>query len=179
MEEFETDVKRSLSILTSIIHQPILGYRAPYFSVTKDSLWALAILEKLGLSYDSSIFPILNHRYGIPSAPRLPHRTGVGLIEVPLSTYPFGKINFACFGGVYFRFFSYRFIRALHNRLNRRGEPILYYLHPWEVDAHQPRISLPLGLRLRHYWRPDRTVTKLCRLLEDFQFCSIKEFLNL
>jgi polysaccharide deacetylase family protein (PEP-CTERM system associated) len=176
---FETDVRRSLYILDSIVHQPIIGYRAPYFSITRDSLWALQILRRLGFAYDSSIFPVLNHRYGIPDAPRLPHPTESGLKEVPLTCYPLGLFNVPCSGGVYFRILPYEATRSMFKRMANRGEPINFYLHPWEIDPDQPRVPLPMGLRLRHYWGLDRTANKLRRLLRDFSFGPIRGLLEL
>jgi polysaccharide deacetylase family protein (PEP-CTERM system associated) len=178
-EEFVDDLRKSLRILNSIVSEPVLGYRAPYFSITKDSLWALDALSRLGLAYDSSIFPVWNHRYGIPEAPRLPHRTLGGIMEVPLSCYPLGNFNVPCAGGVYFRILRYELIQGMFRRLVDRGEPIVFYLHPWEIDPDQPRIDLPMGLRLRHYWDLDGTAEKLRRLLRDFSFGSMKELLQL
>lgn len=180
--EFEADVRRSLSLLASIVGQPVLGYRAPYFSITKRTPWALPILRKLGLAYDSSVFPVLNHRYGILDAPRLPYRTGEGLLEAPLSTYPLGRVNIPCAGGVYFRFLPYGLLSKLLHRLNHRGEIIVFYLHPWELDARQPRSvlkPLPASLKLRHYWQLDKTAGKFSRLLCNFNFGTVRDVMKL
>jgi polysaccharide deacetylase family protein (PEP-CTERM system associated) len=181
-EEFEADVSQSLTLLSSIIGEPILGYRAPYFSVTKKSLWALPILQKLGLKYDSSIFPVHNHRYGIPDASRLPFKITDELTELPLSTYPIRKFNVPYAGGVYFRFFPYKVFRSMLRELNKRNEPGIFYLHPWELDAGQPRSvaeTIPFTLKFRHYWALDKTAEKLTRLLQDFRFGSVREVMNL
>ncbi|HYJ78475.1 MAG TPA: polysaccharide deacetylase family protein, partial [Longimicrobiaceae bacterium] len=77
--EFESDVGRAARLLSSITGEPVVSYRAPYFSITKKSLWALPILRDLGFKYDSSVFPVHNHRYGIPDAPRLPFTTDEGI----------------------------------------------------------------------------------------------------
>ena len=177
-EEFEEDVRASIELLESITGDRVLGYRAPYFSITKDSLWALPTLRRLGLQYDSSIFPVHNHRYGIPDAPRLPHETDVGPFEIPLSTYPVGRMNIPCCGGAYFRILPYGVTRRLLRGIQRRGEPIVFYLHPWECDPGQPRESMALGLRIRHYWGLHRTADKLRRLLGDFVFCPVREALG-
>jgi len=178
-QEFERDVARSVALLSSIIRQPVLGYRAPYFSITRESLWALPVLKKLGIRYDSSIFPVVNHRYGIPTAPRLLHEVYPGLTEVPVSTYPFVNMNIPCAGGVYFRFLPYRVIRGLFRALSRRGESIVFYLHPWELDAGQPRADVQFFLKTRHYWGLASTADKLSRLLHDFRFGTIKSMLEL
>jgi len=177
--EFKEDVTRSLVLLSAIIDKPVVGYRAPYFSITRKSLWAFAVLRELGLSYDSSTFPVLNHRYGIPGGRRLPYRTESGLLEVPLSTYPAGGLTIPCCGGVYFRLIPYEFVRRMIRSLNRRGEPVIFYLHPWEMDAGQPRIPLPAGLRLRHYWQLEKTEGALRKLLHEFPFTSIKKGLRI
>lgn len=173
--EFASDVRRASDLLSSIIGEPILSYRAPYFSITQKSLWALAVLRDLGFKYDSSIFPVHNHRYGIPGAPPLPFKTDEGILEFPVSTYPFAHQHIPFAGGIYFRFFPYQFVRSLCRRLNSRVEPIIFYLHPWELDDGQPRIPLPAALRLRHYWKLDQTAGKLNRLLQDFRFAPMRE----
>jgi polysaccharide deacetylase family protein (PEP-CTERM system associated) len=178
-DEFERDVARSVELLTDVTGQPVHGYRAPYFSITRQSLWALAVLRKLGFVYDSSIFPVVNHRYGIPDARRLVHETESGVIEVPLSTDRVGGVNLPCSGGVYFRVLPYRLVVAMLRRLQRHGEPIVFYLHPWEIDAGQPRIPLPRALRARHYAGLDRCGPKLARLLREFRFGPIRQMLNL
>ena len=177
--EFEDDVRRSIEFLTSITGSPIRGYRAPYFSITKKAPWALPVLEKLNIQYDSSIHPVLNHRYGIPDAPRLPYRTDEGLTEVPVTTYPLGFAKIPCGGGVYFRVYPYSLIRRMFSRLRRQKEPIVFYLHPWELDDGHPRIRMPMSLKVRHYWGLDKTADKLTRLCRDFSFTSVEEALQL
>jgi hypothetical protein len=100
-------------------------------------------------------------------------------MEVPLSCYPLPKFNIPCAGGAYFRILPYRLVRVMLQRLVDRGEPIVFYLHPWEIDPDQPRIRLPIGLQLRHYWDLGGTSNKLRRLLRDFSFGPMKEFLKL
>jgi polysaccharide deacetylase family protein (PEP-CTERM system associated) len=177
--EFEADVRAASSLLADITGKGVAGYRAPYFSITAQSRWALGVLGKSGIQYDSSIFPVLNHRYGIPDAPRLPHRTAEGLMEMPLSTYRLGSFNIPCGGGVYFRLLPYRLLRSMFRQLNQRGEPIIFYLHPWELDPDQPRIRLPGALALRHYWALGRTAARLTQLLQDFRFGTMQEALCL
>ena len=139
----------------------------------------MPILRELGFAYDSSIFPVFNHRYGIPHAPRLPCKNDNGLIEVPPSTYPLGTVNIPFCGGIYFRFFPLAMMRRMVQRLTQRGEPVICYLHPWEIDPEQPRIPMSMGLKLRHYWRLGKTAEKLRRLLTEFRFTTIKDLLQL
>jgi polysaccharide deacetylase family protein (PEP-CTERM system associated) len=172
---FESDLVRSLDVLEGIVRRPIRGYRAPYFSITRRSLWALPILARHGVQYDSSIFPVWNHRYGIPDAPRLVHRTEGGLTEVPVSTLPLAGANLPCCGGAYFRILPFRLLQGMYRRLNQRGEPFVFYLHPWELDADQPRLGVGRGLRLRHYWGLAQVAAKLEALVRQFRFGTIQE----
>jgi polysaccharide deacetylase family protein (PEP-CTERM system associated) len=174
-QAFETDVLTCRRLLETIVTGPIRGYRAPYFSITRQSQWALPILRRLGFDYDSSIFPVVNHRYGIPDASRLPYDDDSGLREWPISVHPFGRIRIPYSGGFYFRFWPYRIIHKLFKSANGRGESVVFYLHPWELDAAQPRISMPMGLRWRHYLALDSTASKLRRLLRDFPFQAIRD----
>ncbi len=177
-EQFRDDVERSLDLLSELAGKPVRGYRAPFFSITKSSLWALPILRGLGIRYDSSIHPVLNHRYGIQDAPRLPHEAQSGLTEVPVTTFPLGSLNLPCAGGVYFRVYPYRMVRRMFRSLNGRDERIVFYLHPWEIDPDHPRIPLNPGLKLRHYWALGKTEEKLERLCTDFRFASINRVLD-
>jgi len=178
-EEFEADVAKSLRLLESITGEPVISYRGPYFSITRKSLWALPILKSLGIKYDSSIFPVVNPRYGIPDAPRTPFMTSEGVIEVPISTFPVRNSNLPVGGGVYFRVFPYSLLHNCFRRLNRNGEQVVFYLHPWECDPGHPRIPVSLGLKMRHYWALDKTAGKLSRLLADFKFGPIREVVRL
>jgi polysaccharide deacetylase family protein (PEP-CTERM system associated) len=175
--EFERDVASSIDVLQTITGKSVIGYRAPYFSITKKSVWALEILKRLGIAYDSSIFPARNHRYGMPDAPRQPHMTGAGVFEIPLTTYPISSFNLPCAGGIYFRAFPYALSRACFRRLNRRGESIAFYLHPWECDPGHPVLPVARTLRVRHYWRLDRTADRLAQLLRDFRFVPFRELM--
>ena len=177
-EQFRDDVARSLDLLDELAGEPVRGYRAPFFSITKSSLWALPILGELGIHYDSSIHLVLNHRYGIQDAPRLPYEPHSGLTEVPISTFPVGPLNVPCGGCVYFRVYPYRMIRRIFRRLNRRDERVVFYLHPWEIDPDHPRLPLSPGLKLRHYWALDKTEKKLERLCTDFRFASVNRVLD-
>jgi len=183
-EEFEKDVRRSIAILESITLKKIKGYRAPQFTIVKDTLWALDILRKMGLEYDSSIFPVKTPLYGIPDAPLFPYRIGPGnakggdgLIEIPLSIYtsPILGKRVPVAGGFYFRFFPYFFIRHALKTINRRGNVAVCYIHPWEFDPGKPRID---GLRWYHYYGLGATEKKFRRLLADFTFISTLEWIE-
>lgn len=173
-EEFRQDLRQSIRLLESITSEPVLSYRAPYFSVTKRSMWALEILEEEGIKYDSSIFPARNPRYGISSAERTPHKIGADLWEWPITTIPspFGNIPFS--GGAYFRFLPFRFIMHSLSKIEKMKEPLMFYFHPWEIDQEQPyRSSGKWFNDFTHYYRLKHTEEKLKILLSLVQFTAL------
>ena len=181
-ETFREELVRSIHLLETLTGQRILGHRAPFFSITRRSLWALDILSHEGLRYDSSIFPVLNYRYGIEDAPRWPYPVNPGnggLIEFPISTWRILGRNLPVAGGAYFRIFPYALTRAALRSINREGKPAVFYIHPWEVDPDHPRIPLPRRIAATHYFNLKATAGRLRRLLEEFRFASMKEVLNL
>jgi polysaccharide deacetylase family protein (PEP-CTERM system associated) len=176
-EAFRDDTKRSKDILESIIGRKVLGYRAPSYTITKNTLWALDILAELGFEYDSSIFPIYHDTYGIPDAPRFPYKhDGLDLIEYPISTALILGRKIPVSGGGYFRLFPYWFTKnALKSINNKEKQPFIFYLHPWEIDPDQPRIeNISLKSRFRHYNNLSRTNDRFDKLLTDFQFGPIQ-----
>ena len=175
-EQFREDTRRAKEILEQIIDKPVYGYRAPSYSITKKSLWALDILAELGFRYDSSIFPVYHDNYGIPDAPRFVYRLEKqNMKEYPISTVQFPGVNLPIAGGGYFRLFPYWFTRMALRRINRKEkQPFIFYLHPWEVDPGQPRIDgTGAKSRFRHYLNLDKTRNRLERLLQDFRFGPI------
>ena len=183
-QEFRQDIARSLTTLEGITGKKVLGYRAPSFSITKASLWALDILLELGLQYDSSIFPVRDHLYGIPHSERFPfivrQNESCALIEFPLSTVRVGRWNLPLGGGAYLRLLPYGFFRWGIQRLNDGGHPAILYLHPWEIDPGQPRLAIR-GKRgySSHYLSLEKTEQKLTHLLQDFSFAPVREVLSL
>jgi polysaccharide deacetylase family protein (PEP-CTERM system associated) len=178
-EGFRQDLVRSLEVLDRVAGTKILGHRAAFFSITRQSEWALDILEELGLAYDSSIFPVRNYRYGIPDAPRWPHRIRPGLAEFPITTWRWAGANLPVGGGAYFRIFPYYLTWLGLRRTNAGGHPAVFYLHPWELDPGQPRIRLPRRIGVTHYWNLGGTSSRLRRLLADFRFTAMREILGL
>lgn len=176
--EFAADLDRSLNAIARAANdsRPI-GYRAPAFSITRQSLWALDILAQHGILYDSSIFPLAAHdRYGIRDANRFAHRVLDRLWEFPLSTVRLVQQNWPVAGGGYFRLFPLWITRSAIRRINAQGHPAVIYLHPWEFDPRQPRIhNAPLLSRFRHYVNLDKTKSRLRALLQKFKFASMRE----
>jgi polysaccharide deacetylase family protein (PEP-CTERM system associated) len=178
---FRDDVRRSKDLLESTACQQVFGYRAPSYSVTPRSLWALDVLIDEGYQYDASIFPIHHDRYGIPISPRQPyvlHRTAP-LVEAPGSTVRCGPFNLPIGGGGYFRILPYAWTSWGIRRLNREERrPAIFYLHPWEIDPDQPRLRAPMLGRFRHYFNLKRTETRLRALLRDFEFAPLMTLLG-
>src|SRR5205807_421695 len=172
------DVRRSKGLLESECGTPVQGYRAPSYSITPRSLWALDILIEEGFTYDTSIFPIHHDRYGIPLSPRHAYRLerhrGV-VIEAPASTARWGPLNFPVAGGGYFRILPYGWTRWGIARINRREHrPAIFYIHPWELDPGQPRLPAGLMSRFRHYRNLDQTEARLRQLIADFRFGTMR-----
>jgi len=177
-EVFRTELTRAVRFLEDLVGRKITGHRAPFFSITRDSLWALEILAELGIRYDSSIYPVLNYRYGIENAPRWPHTItagGVTLTEFPITTWRLGGRNVPIAGGAYFRIYPYGFTRLGFRAINRQGHAATFYLHPWEVDPDHPRIRLPRRIAATHYVNLGATARRLRRLLRDFPFAPMGE----
>jgi polysaccharide deacetylase family protein (PEP-CTERM system associated) len=181
-EEFRTDLRRSKDILEDASGTRVRGYRAPSYSITKQSLWALDVLVDEGFEYDASIFPVHHDRYGIPDAPRDIHRlerSRGALVEVPPSTVRLGGVNLPIAGGGYFRLLPFWWTRwgvARVNAVERR--PVIFYLHPWEVDPDQPRLQASALSRLRHYRNLHKTEPRLRALCREFRFAPIAELLR-
>jgi polysaccharide deacetylase family protein (PEP-CTERM system associated) len=182
-DEFREETTRSKRTLEDLSGQPVLGYRAASFSITRQSLWALDVLIDLGFEYDSSIFPIRHDRYGIPGAdPRpaaLAAPSGRTLVEFPMSAARFAGVAVPVSGGGYFRLLPYAVTRAGLRQINGRfGRPFTFYLHPWEIDPGQPRVQVGLLSRFRHYTNLDRCESRLRLLLREFRFGGMREVLQ-
>jgi polysaccharide deacetylase family protein (PEP-CTERM system associated) len=181
--EFHRDTQRARAAIEDATGAPILGYRAPTFSIIRESLWALDILYGEGFRYDSSIFPIVHDRYGIPNAPRFPHQitlpSGGKMAEFPLSTVSILGQRLPVAGGGYFRLAPYRLLRGFLSRINQREkQAAIIYLHPWELDPDQPRLPVGPLTRFRHYVNLRTTQGKLRALLTDFRFGPVGQVLR-
>jgi polysaccharide deacetylase family protein (PEP-CTERM system associated) len=180
-EQFRDDVRRAKAVIEDAGGCQVRGYRAPSFSIVRSSLWALDVLIEEGHAYDASIFPIHHDRYGIPDAPRTAHviKRGAGeIVEVPASTVRAGASNLPIAGGGYFRLLPYAFTRWGINRVNAAGEPVVFYIHPWEIDPAQPRLPVSRLTALRHYSNLDDTLTRMERMVSDFAFDTIAAALD-
>ena len=180
-ETFTRDLRRARAAIEDATGVRVAGYRAPSYSITEQSLWALDVLIDEGYRYDSSIYPIHHDRYGIPGWPRHIHRVerNAGSIwELPGSTIARGGANLPIGGGGYFRLLPYSWTRHGIASVNQReGRPVIFYLHPWEIDADQPRIRAGALSRFRHYYNLSQTESRLRRLLGEFKFGRVADVL--
>lgn len=171
--EFREDLLRAKGILEDLGGVSIKGYRAPSYSIGRDNLWALDVLQETGHQYSSSIYPIHHDLYGMPEAPRFPffHKPG-GLLEIPITTVMLADKPMPCGGGGYFRLFPYALSRWALQKVHRNdGKPCVFYYHPWEIDPNQPRqTDAGFKSRFRHYLNLSRMEGRVEQLLKDFQW---------
>ncbi len=178
-QQFRADVRRTKQALEQADGCPVAGYRAPNYSIRRDTPWAFTVLWEEGYRYDSSIHPIAHDRYAFPDAPRFPHVAltvdGADFWEVPVGTARLAGTNLPL-GGGFFRLFPLPWLRAAIGAVNRReGRPVVLYVHPWELDPGQPRVPMPWPHRVRHYVGLAHAEAKLTALLQAFAFTSIAE----
>lgn len=181
--EFESDLKKSIHLIKKITGDKVIGHRACRFSINESDSWALDILQKNGILYDSSIFPIKSPSYGVSNAPLDPYSissvdiTGNdlnhSLLEIPLSVYetPIINKNIPIAGGFYFRLIPYFFIKHAITKMNRVNRSAVIYIHPWELDPAHPKSK---DFRWYHYYRLNSTELKLKKLLAGFKFNSVE-----
>jgi len=200
-EEFRADLREATSIIEDAAQTKLLGYRAPTYSITKQSLWALEILAEEGYTFDSSIFPIRHDLYGYPEFVRFPvqvqcghsngatepatadgtasaKKTATTITEFTASTVNVLGKNLPGPGGGYLRIFPLRYALWALSRIGNEGKPATVYLHPWEVDPEQPRIPAPVRSRMRHYTGLGATARRLEKLLATFRFAPMGRVLE-
>jgi polysaccharide deacetylase family protein (PEP-CTERM system associated) len=178
-KEFREDTYRAKQAIEQAAGLQVYGYRAPSYSIVKESLWATDILAELGFTYDSSIFPIHHGTYGIPDAPRSPFYidTPSGrLLEYPIATFRlWGARNYPFGGGGYLRLLPQWYNQLGLHRTQSERLPVISYTHPWEVDPQQPRLNGRFKSRLRHYTNLDKTYTRLEKMLRRGGFTSFRK----
>ena len=178
---FLDDITRAKRVLEDISGTEVRGYRAPSFSIGATNTWAFDCIRQSGYLYSSSIYPIHHDHYGMPDAPRFTHPIREGLLEVPVTTLRMMKRNWPAGGGGYFRLMPYAMSRWLLRRVNSvDGQPAIFYFHPWEIDAAQPRVrGIDFKTRFRHYVNLSRTEQRLRRLLADFRWGRVDEVIRM
>jgi polysaccharide deacetylase family protein (PEP-CTERM system associated) len=181
-DEFRESVRRTRLLLEDQTGEAVYGFRAPSYSIVPRREWALDVLVEEGYRYDSSLFPVRRSGYGFPGGRRDVHvleRRAGPLIEVPPATLRLGGVNLPAGGGGWFRLLPSWLTRSALRQAERRGAPATFYIHPWEIDAGQPRMQVSLLTRIRHYGRLRQTEARLERLVREFRFQPIAETLGL
>ena len=171
------DIVSAKKLLEDLGGVPVVGYRAPSFSIGKSNLWAFDVLRDAGYRYSSSVYPIAHDHYGMPDSPRFAYPVREGLLEIPVTTLRVGSRNLPSSGGGYFRLLPYMLSRWMIRRVNEiDGEPAVFYFHPWEIDSEQPRVAgIDAKTRFRHYVNIPRTHDRIARLLGDFRWGRMDE----
>ena len=181
-EQFRRELLDSRHLLEDISGRPVIGFRAPTFSITHETAWAIDVLAEAGYKYDSSVFPIRHDRYGVPGAPRFVHRAvgpgGGEILEIPPLTLRVMGMNWPVGGGGYLRLLPVRLVAAALNKAQKLGRPGMIYVHPWELDPGQPNLPMSRLSRRRHRVNLKRTEQKLRWLLNHFRFFSVAESLD-
>jgi polysaccharide deacetylase family protein (PEP-CTERM system associated) len=181
-DAFDRDLERSLDVIERAAGTRPRGFRAPSFSIDHRSLWAFDVLARHGIEYDSSVYPVTHPRYGIPSFVRVPCRVrtpdGAEVREFPLTTLRVLGRNVGASGGAYLRILPLPVLLRAFRAMNRRGQPAVLYVHPWEVDPDQPRIPTRGWGRFTHYANLAGTVGRLRTLLERLPFAPMEEALR-
>ncbi len=184
-EEFRCDVYKSKVLLEDAVGTEVIGYRAPSWSITEESLWALDILNELGFKYNSAIFPTSNFLFGIPYAPRGPHNADVygkklEIITIPPGTRKIFNNNIPFSGGAYFRLLPLGIIKSFSKYVNRKENmPVVFYLHPREIDPKQPKLKLSIKDYVIHYYGIGGCENKLVQILKSYEFDTVRNILNL
>jgi polysaccharide deacetylase family protein (PEP-CTERM system associated) len=186
-EQFTQDLHKSISLTQDITGERVMGYRAPYFSITEKSRWALNIMLENGLDYDSSIFPINRRLYGIPNSPRYPYliasNGGRILLEFPISTLRFAGFRIPTGGGGYLRILPYSIIKASIKQANRYQHPTVIYIHPYELDCNGEKLPYYIRSLKDHMVKVSQEFNrksvekKIKQLIKEFKFTSISSYL--
>src|SRR5439155_683639 len=175
---FRADVRRAKHAVEQAAGRLVRGYRAPNYSIRRDTPWAFGVLVEEGFVYDSSMYPVVHDRYGFPHAPRFPHVAqrveGIDFWEVPVGTARCAGVNLPL-GGGFFRLFPAALVHGALASVNAREKrPVVFYMHPWELDPDQPRPPMTFVQRFRHYTGLATAERKLAALLAAFSFASIE-----
>ncbi len=182
-EEFRRDTERAIGAIFASCGVHPTGYRSPSWGMKLDMTWAFDILADMGFIYDSSIYPIQHDIYGDPKAPREAFLVNLSenrqVFEIPATTISLLGQRFPVGGGGWLRQLPYWFTRHAIRKLNRAGIPAVVYFHPWELDPGIPRVELPLKNRLRQYANLNTMQTKIEKLLEDFDFITMADYIDI
>lgn len=179
--EFYEDVLKAQDIIQTITNKKLLGYRAPSWSISRKTPWAFDILCKLGFKYDASSFPVTTFLYGDSKAPTMSHilKTSTGeIIEIPMTVVNLFSFRIPFSGGFYLRTLPFWFINKATQIVNANNQPVIFYLHPREVDFYQPRLKIPLRDYFIAYYGLKETEAKVIKILEKYSTVTIENYLS-
>jgi polysaccharide deacetylase family protein (PEP-CTERM system associated) len=179
--QFSDDIGKAKRILEDIVGMPVVGYRAPGFSIVAETTWAFEAIRAAGYEYDSSVFPAARGHGGLEGAEVKPYRVSTSkgdLLEFPISVAHLLGKNICFFGGGYLRLFPYPIIQYMSRRLNEEGRPVIYYLHPREIDPGHPRMKMNLLRRFKSYVNLSTTLPKLRRLTKDQSLVPFRDWMK-
>ena len=177
-QEFLEDVKKSKGILEDTIGQPVLGYRAPGFSMTDDTPWFIDKLLEAGYLYDSSVFPAPRSHGGLNTSEYSPYLTKEGLLEFPITVTRVMGQALCFFGGGYLRLFPYWVVRHMCRNVLGERRPVIFYIHPREIDPNHPRLRLSWSRRFKSYINIRTTEKKILRILREFEVTTFSDFIR-
>ncbi len=178
---FRESIRRTKATLEDLAGSPVIGFRAPSYSIVRGTEWSLDLLLEEGHRYDSSLFPVRRRGYGYVGGKRDPYwidRPGGRIAEIPPATLQVASATLPAAGGAYFRLLPYALVRAALRSAESRSVPATFYIHPWEYDPEQPRLPVPALTRVRHYGRLAGVWPRLERLLTEFRFTAIADALG-
>ena len=183
LRQFRADVSQAKARIEDALGAEVIGYRAPNFSIGRAQAWAYQVLVEEGFKYDSSSYPILHDRYGHLGAPRFPYeiwRSGrASLLEFPIGTAKVLGMTLPIGGGGYFRLAPSGLIHLGIHRVNAsERRPVMFYLHPWELDADLPRPPMAWHHKFRLYVGVKKHAAKIDHLLAHFRFDTAKAVLD-
>lgn len=181
-KQFREDIHRAKVLIEDIIGKSIMGYRGPGFSITENNLWAFDVIAEEGFCYDATVYPGNHGHGGLPNMPFIPFiiKTvkGYSIVEFPVTVLKLRRYCVAFSGGGYFRIFPYILIKRFITSYNKKGSPVMVYIHPRDIDPHTPRLAMPLKRRFKCYVNISGSYEKMEMLLKNHSFTSIKEWLS-
>jgi polysaccharide deacetylase family protein (PEP-CTERM system associated) len=178
-DEFHADVRRARLLLEDVAGTAVVGYRAPGFSSTTETPWFFDALADAGYQYDSSVFPAHRGHGGIPEARRDPYRANdSGIVELPITVADFLGRGMCFFGGGYLRFFPYWLVRKKVKEVAAEGRPVVFYIHPREIDPGHPRLPMKPTRAFKTYVNLAGTETKLRSILREFPVTTFQQVIS-
>ncbi len=177
--EFKEDIRRAKQTLEDLCGEAVIGFRAPGFSITTQTPWALPGLAEAGYRYDSSLFPVKRAHGYFLEAKLYPYRIeGLELYEFPITVANFLSRRICFFGGGYLRLFPYFLIEQMAQQVTRENRPVIYYIHPREIDIHQPRLKMNLSRQFRSYVNLQTTEPKLRKIVRAHRSSTLRDYLR-